>query len=125
VSDAAAIDRERYVSLATYRRDGREVATPVWIAGVDGLLYVVSFGEAGKVKRVRSTPRVRVAPCDARGAVTGAWQEAVARIVTDERTIERARAALREKYGWQFALLSFGSWLTGRNKRRAWIEVAL
>jgi len=68
---AAELDRHRYMSLATFRRNGTEVATPVWFAAVDGRLYVVSAGEAGKVKRIRNASRVRVAPCDVRGGLRG------------------------------------------------------
>jgi uncharacterized protein len=120
----ADLDRHRYVSLATYRRSGAEVATPVWCAAAGGRLYVVSGGESGKVKRIRHTPRVRVAPCDVRGGVSGSWQDATAHLVTDPSLIERARAALRAKYGWQVRIFDFVSRLTGRAGRRAWIELA-
>jgi len=122
---AAELDRHRYLSLATFRRSGAEIATPVWFAAVDGRLYVVSGGEAGKVKRLRNSPRTRVAPCDARGGVKGAWQDATARLITDPTLIARAQAALRSKYGWQVRLLNFVSRLTGRAKRRAWIEISV
>jgi uncharacterized protein len=125
VRDAAALDRRRYLCLATFRRDGTEVATPVWAAAVDGLLYVVAGGDSGKVKRLRNSPRARLAPCDARGRIEGAWQDATARLVGDGPTIARARAALKAKYGWQFTLLDLGARLSGRLKRRAWIEIAV
>ena len=120
----AELDRHRYVSLATYRRTGAEVATPVWFAAAGGRLYLVSAGDAGKVKRIRHTPRVRVAPCDVRGSVRGPWHEATAHLVTDPSLIERARMALRAKYGWQVRIFDFISRRTGRAKRRAWIELA-
>jgi hypothetical protein len=101
------------------------VATPVWFAEIDGLLYVFTAGDAGKVKRLRRSPRARVAPCDIRGQLEGAWQEATARIVTDEGAIQRARAAFQAKYGWRLRLLDLGSRLSGRIHRRAWIEIAL
>ena len=122
---AAELDRHRYVSLATFRRNGAQVATPVWFAARDGRLYVVSAGNAGKVKRIRNAPRARVAPCDVRGTVRGPWQDATARVITDANAIESARTALRAKYGWQVALLDFVSRLTGRARRRAWLEIAL
>ena len=122
---AAELDRHRYMSLATFRRNGAEVATPVWFAAVAGRLYVVSGGDTGKVKRIRNSPRARVAPCDARGSVRGAWQDATARVITDAALIERAQSALRAKYGWQVRLLNFVSRLTGRAKRRAWLEVSI
>jgi PPOX class probable F420-dependent enzyme len=122
---AAGLDRHRYVSLATFRRNGAEVATPVWFSTVDARLYVVSGGEAGKVKRLRNSSRARVAPCDARGGVRGPWQDATARLVSDVRLIARAHAALRAKYGWQARILDFFAVLSGRAKRRAWLEISL
>ncbi|MGH8596900.1 MAG: pyridoxamine 5'-phosphate oxidase family protein, partial [Gammaproteobacteria bacterium] len=63
----------RYVSLATYRRDGREVRTPVWVAAAGDCHYVFSAGDAGKVKRLRVNPRVRLAACSLRGDIQSAW----------------------------------------------------
>jgi PPOX class probable F420-dependent enzyme len=125
VSAAADLDRHRYISLATFRRSGAEVATPVWFAALGARLYVMTLGDSGKVKRLRNTPRVRVAPSNARGGVQGAWQEATARLVTEPGAIDRARAALRAKYGWQVLVADFFSRLTGRIARRAWIELEL
>lgn len=125
MTDPVALDRHPYVSLATLRRSGDAVATPVWFAAVEGLLYVFTAGESGKVKRLRHTSRARVAPCDARGRVAGPWQDAIARLVDDGRVIEQARAAPRAKYGWRLVLLDLVSRLTGRLHRRAWIEIAM
>lgn len=122
---AAELDRHRYLSLATFRRSGAEVRTPVWLAAVEGKLYVFSAGDSGKVKRLRHDSRARVAPCDARGRVHGSWRDATARIVTDRGVIERAHAALRAKYGWQLVLLDLFSRLAGRIRSRAWIEIVL
>jgi hypothetical protein len=125
VGAAAELDRHGYVSLATFRRDGREVATPVWFAAAGERLYVFSAGEAGKVKRLRNSPRARVAPCNARGRVEGAWRDATARVFDDAPTIARAYAALRAKYGWRFRVLDLFSRLTRRARRRAWIQISV
>jgi PPOX class probable F420-dependent enzyme len=125
MSQSVVLDQHRYLSLATFRRNGAEVATPVWFAASANRLYVFTGGDAGKVKRLRHSSRARVAPCDARGRVTGAWQEATARLVDDRTSIARARAALHVKYGWQLVLLDFGARLTGRLQRRAWIEIEI
>jgi PPOX class probable F420-dependent enzyme len=116
---------EKYVSLATYRRNGVEVKTPVWIADVAGRYYVFSAGDAGKVKRIRATPRVRLAPCDVRGEVRGPWIEAHARIVLDPTLIVVARRALRHKYGLLMGLTDAIATITGRIRRRAYIEIEL
>jgi PPOX class probable F420-dependent enzyme len=122
---AAELDRHRYLSLATFRASGAEVRTPVWFAVVDAKLYVFTAGESGKVKRLRRSSRARVAPCDARGHVRGAWRDADARLLEHPAAIVRAQAALRAKYGWQQRLLDLFSRLSGRVRRRVWIEIEL
>jgi PPOX class probable F420-dependent enzyme len=124
-ADIAELDRARYISLATYRLNGAQVATPVWFAATDGKLYVFTAEQSGKVKRLRHSPRARVAPSDARGRVRGEWREATARILTKPSAIERARAALQAKYGWQMRVTNLLSSLTGRINHRAWIEIQL
>jgi hypothetical protein len=116
---------ESYVSLATFRRNGAAVETPVWFAILDGKLYVVTDGTSAKVKRIRATKRVRVAACNARGRVNGEWFDGTGRVVSDRKLIERAHAALQEKYGWQMWLLDAGSTLFGRIGRRAYLELRL
>lgn len=123
MTDSATLDRHRYLSLATFRRSGAEVRTPVWFAAAGGKIYVFTAGESGKVKRLRHSSRARVAPSDMRGNVRGEWYDAAARIVTEPRVIERAHAALRAKYGWQMWVGDLFSRLTGRIQRRAWIEI--
>jgi PPOX class probable F420-dependent enzyme len=124
-ADIAELDRHRYMTLATFRLNGAEVATPVWFAAADGRLYVFTAEQSGKVKRLRHSQRARVAPSDVRGRVRGEWREATARIVTEPRTIERAHAALQAKYGWQMRVTNLLSRLTGRINHRAWLEIQL
>ena len=116
---------EKYVSLATHRRNGVEVKTPVWIAMVSGRYYVFSAGDAGKVKRIRAASRVRLAACDVRGEVRGPWMEAHARIVLDPVLIVEVRRALWRKYGLLMRLIDVIATMTGRIRRRAYIEIEL
>jgi uncharacterized protein len=116
---------ERYVSLATFRRNGAEVKTPVWVAADAGRCYVFSAGDAGKVKRIRVTPHVRLAACDFHGNVRGAWVDGEARIVSAPADIARARRALRAKYGVQMYVTDFFATLFRRMRKRAYIEIAL
>src|SRR5262245_50664162 len=106
-----ALGPEPYISLETFRRSGRGVETPVWFAVLDDQLYVVTDGTSAKVKRLRATKRIRVAPCNFRGTVTGAWFEGSGRVVKDAALIERAHDALVARYGWQMWLLDSVSWL--------------
>jgi PPOX class probable F420-dependent enzyme len=123
MSAAAELDRSRYLSLTTFRMNGAEIRTPVWLVPLDGRLYVFTAGESGKVRRLRRSPRARVAACDARGGIRGPWLDVTARVITDAVVIARAREAFRRKYGWQVALLDLFARLSGRIRRRAWIEI--
>jgi PPOX class probable F420-dependent enzyme len=119
------LEAEPYLSLATFRRSGVAVETPVWFATLDGKLYVVTDGTSAKVKRLRATKRIRVAVCDVRGKVRGEWHEGSGRVVKDTALVERAHGALHDKYGWQMWLLDAGSRLFGRYGRRAYLELAV
>jgi len=118
------LDGESYINLATFRRNGKAVKTPVWFANIDGKLYVVTDGTSAKVKRIRATKRIQIAVCDVRGRVTGEWIDGTGRVVDDENMVQRAHAALVEKYGWQMWLLDAGSTLFGRIGRRAYLELS-
>lgn len=115
---------ETYVSLATFRRDGREVRTPIWIAGRDGRYFAFSEGNAGKVKRIRNNGRARLAACNARGVVRGDWIEARGRILSEPVEIDEAYRVLRAKYRWQMRIGDFVSKLSGRYDRRALLELS-
>jgi PPOX class probable F420-dependent enzyme len=114
----------RYIALTTYRRDGRPVTTPVWAAPLDGKLYIGTAKSTGKVRRVRATPRVRFAPCNANGRrILGEWQEGTARIVENDARAGEALAALRRKYGWQLSLAMLVYRLRGLYRARVVVEV--
>jgi PPOX class probable F420-dependent enzyme len=90
---------QRYLTLESVKRDGTPVQTPVWFVEDQGVLYVYTLAKAGKVKRIRRHPRIRIAPCTMRGTVIGPWVEADATIV-DATTAAHGHALLRHKYGW-------------------------
>jgi PPOX class probable F420-dependent enzyme len=117
--------RHRYISLATFRRSGEAVPTPVWSAERDGKFYVFTAAGSGKVKRLRNDPRIRVAACGPRGRVRGEWIDGRARRVEDPAVESAAYAALLAKYGWQMRVLDFFSKLSGRIEERAILELDL
>ena len=120
--------RERYVNLATFKRSGDEVKTPIWFAADPQdprRLWMYTNGKSWKVKRIRNNGRARVAACNARGGVHGPWLDASARTESDERAIARAFDLLIQKYGWQARLLLIGSRLGNTWKDRTVLEVKL
>ena len=123
--DAASLDRNAYISLATFKRNGDPVAVPVWFAERDGKLYVFTEASSWKVKRLSRDDRIRVAACSVRGKLQGDWQEGRGRITEDDATIESAYQALQKKYGWQMTLVNLSSRLFGRVDGRAILELEL
>lgn len=121
---SSALADETYVNLETFKRDGSGVKTPVWVAPLDGKMVIFTDSTSWKVGRVRRNSACRVAPCDARGGVSGTWVDGTCRIVEDEACEARAYEALYAKYGWQMRLVDFFSWLFGRIGRRAILEVS-
>lgn len=97
--------RAKHLNLETFRKTGAGVRTPVWFVQDIShtnpsvtVFYVYSETAAGKVKRLRNNPHVRVAPCTVRGSVRGIWIDGRARIC-DENEAAHGQQLLRQKYG--------------------------
>ena len=117
------MENGNYISLATRKRSGEWVATPVWFAPDKGSYYVFSAGNAGKVKRLRNFSESRIAACTFNGTLTGDWLDTQAYVLDDKTDQAIALAALRRKYGLQMLAADFFSRLTGKMGRRAYIRI--
>lgn len=102
----------KYLNLETFRKNGVGVRTPVWFAQEGNVFYIYSEQGAGKVKRIRNNPKVRVAPCNFHGNLRGAWVDAQARIC-EEGDAAHGQQLLRHKYGWLKITGDFFSRLRG------------
>src|SRR5260221_9382083 len=96
----AALTRAREISMTTFRKTGAPVATPVWFALDGGVIYIETGPSAGKLKRIRHTPHVTVAPCTFSGNVTGPVIKGRAHVVTDAAERARGQKAIARKYAW-------------------------
>jgi len=105
----------KYLNLETFRKTGAGVRTPVWFAPDKDVFYIYTLPDAGKTKRIRNNPKVRMAPCDMRGNLRGAWVEARARIC-DGTEAAQGQELLRRKYGWMKIVGDFFSRLRGRTQ---------
>lgn len=117
--------KEIYINLATYRKTGVSVNTPVWVAAYGDSYYIFSESKAGKVKRLRNNTQIKIAPCDVRGKIHGEWVEGIARLVVDQSEIDDMYPAFTQKYGLQMRFANFFSRLTGRFDKRAIIAFKL
>jgi PPOX class probable F420-dependent enzyme len=96
--DLSVLQGHKHCLLTTFRRSGAPVPTPVWFGLAGGRAYARSEADAAKVRRIRSQPRVLVAPCDVRGKPRGPGIEARARVL-DSGDEARAEAAIQANYG--------------------------
>jgi PPOX class probable F420-dependent enzyme len=115
MSDLASLAAAQYVSLASYRRDGTPVSTPIWVVGYGSGLAVWTVRTSFKVTRIRNNPAVTVAPCKFRGELLGPEVPGRATIMSDEETAT-LRKVMARKYGVTGWLTVYGSMLRrGRN----------
>lgn len=119
-----ALQGENYLSLVTWRKSGKEVATPVWFALENGKAYAFTMADSGKVKRLRNSSRSKVAACDIRGRVHGEWIDTETVILADVADQEHARIALRRKYTISMWVSDVFGHISGRIKRRAYLEIS-
>lgn len=87
----------KYLSLTTYRRDGSAVSNPLWFVEDDGRLLVATAADSYKAKRLRRNSAALVAPCTARGALTGGPIPVHVEFLPDAEH-ERVDRLLAEKY---------------------------
>jgi len=92
-----AIHGQKYISLATFRKTGVPVYTPVWFAEEGDKLYFMTSSKLGKVKRIRNNSQVKIAPCTMRGKITGPEFAGAARILPLTEA-SRVRRAINAKY---------------------------
>lgn len=114
----------KYISLETFRRDGRGVRTPVWTVAQDGKLLVWTQGDSWKVRRARNDPRVRVAKCSMRGEIEGPWVEGVVKSISDDDKLKREMGRmLRRKYPLMVAFVSLVAIVRRQNTGQVVVEI--
>jgi len=124
VSSVERLGAEKYLLLTTFRRDGRAVPTPVWVARDGDELVAWSVVDAGKVKRIRRSGEVTVAACDMRGRPRGTAVTGHATIADPDAT-NRVRRLLMRKYGLLGRLTILGSRLRRGERGTVGIRIRL
>jgi PPOX class probable F420-dependent enzyme len=92
-------ERQQYMNLETFRKNGDCMKTPVWFVQDEETLYVSTMANSGKVKRIRNNDRVNVAACKINGKLSGVWVPAKAREITDPEICTKVNRMLDKKYG--------------------------
>lgn len=100
------IDRARYVSFTSYKRNGDPVSLPVWVVPFEGGYAFTTDPDAFKVKRVRNNPKVSLRVCSVRGKVDrGATEFHGTAEYVDAATADRVNKAIRRKYWFAYRVL--------------------
>lgn len=113
----------KYISLATLKRSGDFVRTPVWFAQQDGSYYVFTASDTGKAKRLRNFSEVKIATCDYPGNLKGKDFDTKAYMVETQEEADVAYQSIKKKYGLEMTLINFLSWVTRSLSRRVFIRI--
>ena len=100
------IKSEKYISLETYRKNGKSVKSPVWFVIENDLLYIITRSQTGKVKRLKNNLQVKFALCTMKGKITGEWISGTVKILDEKQTKEAVRMR-DKKYGFLAKIAKF------------------
>lgn len=116
------IAKARYILLTTFTKDGKPKPTAIWAAPDGDRLLVMTEEDAWKVKRIRNTPRVTLAICDARGKPKSDSIEGVARVLDKSEAVAVQRA-VNKRYGVLGWLFGTYMKLRGLDKKGLGVEL--
>lgn len=122
--DLERLSTGKYLLVTTYRRNGNAVPTPVWVVRDGDALGIWTAADTGKVKRIRSDPKVSLTACDSRGKPSGPTVQGRAEIL-DEADSERYRAAIARKYRLAGRMVLLGSQIRRGRKGTLSIRITL
>jgi len=126
-AETRRLGAEPFIDLVSFRADGSPAHTPVWVSGDGGRLFVSTFGDSWKIRRIRANPLVAVAACDGPGALLPGESYVAGRAeILDRSEFRPGVRAHRAKYGRHFSLMWPARWpLRLVGKKRVWVVVTL
>ncbi|HZA10782.1 PPOX class F420-dependent oxidoreductase [Mycobacterium sp.] len=118
----ADVANARFILLTTFTKDGRPKPTPIWAAPDGDRLLVITEADSWKVKRIRKTPRVTLAACDARGKPKSEAVDATATIL-DTSENDNVYRAIGKRYGVVGKVFNLFSKLRGGATKNIGLEL--
>lgn len=112
-------EKQQYLNIETFRKNGEGVKTPVWFARDGETLHVWTQAGTGKAKRIRNNGAVRIAPCTPSGELLGEWQDAHAKTDESPEAIKHVEKLMQKKYGVMFYIFGFIGRMRGGAKYTA------
>jgi uncharacterized protein len=120
IAVTSALQGYRSINLTTFRKNGTPVVTTVWFAQMDERVYLWTAKTSGKVKRIRNTSIVQIAPSSHLGRPCGPDIEGSACILPVGEQ-QAAEQLMGRKYGWQKRMFALIWRLQGREQ--VYIEI--
>ena len=105
------IEESREVFITTYDSGGKPGAVPVWFDYHQAKVYISTYPDSLKCRKIRQNPRVKLAF----GARRGPSVEGTARFVSEEDVIAQVAPLHSQKY-------SGGPWRSVEHLTRMWKE---
>ena len=93
-----ALKNEKLCYITTWDAAGKPGTVEIWFAWVDGKVYIATGAESLKVKKLKTTPRARIAI----GSRKGPAIEGPVRIRKDRPTVEHVAPLLNGKYNHEW-----------------------
>jgi PPOX class probable F420-dependent enzyme len=92
------LDKARYVSFTSVKRDDTAVSTPVWLVPFEDGYAFITDADSFKVRRIRNNPKVTLRVSNVRGRVRpdAMVHEGIAAVQTSEQSIG-VEALIRKK----------------------------
>lgn len=113
------LDRAKYISFTSYRRNGDAVSLPVWVVPFEDGYAFTTDGPSYKVKRVRNNPAVTVQACNVRGKVTpGATVYQGTAEVLESDYVAAVRKVIKGKYPIVYTLMIVPQELFAKLRRK-------
>lgn len=101
-----AFEKQQYLSIETFRKNGQGVKTPVWFVQDGEVLYIWTQTDSGKAKRVRNVSKVNIAPSRGDGAPLADFVPASANRDDSLDAVKHVRGLMVKKYGLVFHLFA-------------------
>ena len=115
-------EKQKYLNIETFRKNGQGVKTPVWFVQDEETLHVWTYAGSGKVKRIRRDGSVRVVPSTVSGEPRGEWVSTQAMVDDTPGAIQYVESLMKKKYG---LLFMFFRALGGRDEKKAALKISL
>ena len=116
-------EKQQYLNIETFRKNGQGVKTPVWFVQDGETLRVWTYAGSGKVKRIRRDGSVRVVPSTATGEPRGEWVSAGAIVDDSPEAIQHIEILMKNKYGLLF--LFFRGQANRNRTKRTTLKISL